>query len=116
MELQANLAQARVTWTQHAQSWNFLTFQQKQEFVYDVLSLYLGEQVAANTVGLNAGGGGGSQGSNQGAPSASGGYHVTPEYTGEGCWAAAGCVEQNPDDGSYTYEEYDPGTDSYEPH
>ena len=112
MEIQANLVQARAIWMQHAQSWNGLAFQQKQEFVYEVLSVYLGEQVAANAVSLNTGG------AQQGAAAGGNAYtpnDVVPNYSGEGCWAAAGCVEHNADDDSYTYEEYDPGTDSYEP-
>jgi|TARA_Y100000310_G_scaffold294496_1_gene325001 hypothetical protein len=114
LEVQTNLAQARIIWTQHAQSWSLLSFPQKQEFVYDVLSLYVGEQVAANAVGLNTGGG--NQGASQGATGD--GYVPNPlndSYDGESCWAAAGCVDYDADSDSYTYEDYDSSTDSYEP-
>lgn len=109
VETQQELAQARALWTQYARAWGTLALEQKQEFVYFVLSVYAGEEAAAQALGLNAGGGSGAGGDGTYGES----YHINPNYEGSDCWASAGCADYTPE-GGYVYEEYNPTTDSYD--
>ncbi len=114
LEMQRDLAQARVAWSQYSQTWNMLSFEDQREFVYEVLSIAYGEVVAANAVGQGAGTAGAGGGASAGGGYDGGGYDVTPDYGGSGCWAAAGCSGYDESSDSYTTETYDSSTGSYE--
>ena len=99
IEDQQGLAQARAIWTEYAQGWAQLPLDEKREFTYAILALAYGEQMAAQAVGYDQGGGGG-------------GEAYYPEVNAPGttdCWASAGCTGYDAATDSYSYESYDYG-------
>jgi hypothetical protein len=100
-EVQVDLANVRLLWTQYRSTWGTLAPQARQEFAYYILALAYGEQVAAEALGLSAG---------QAGESGGGGYKLSvddllgsvPGTTD--CWGSAGCTGYDPGTGTYTFE------------
>ena len=106
---QLGLAGARERWKATRAGWEALPQAAKLEFARDVVYLAWGDQGLAR-LGLGDGEwqGGASGGSGVG------GFDVNPNDPGSDCWAPAGCTDYNAGSGTYTYEDYNYDTGSYD--
>lgn len=110
-EDQAGLANARARWDSTKASWNSMSQPAKLEFARDVVYVAWGDQGLAR---LGLGGGAAQGGGGGGGSGGVGGFDVNPNYPGSDCWASAGCTDYDAGSGTYTYEDYNYDTGSYD--
>ena len=109
---QIGLSAARERWNATRSGWNALSQAAKLEFARDVVYVAWGDPGLAR---LGLGGGAGQGGSDGGSGGAGvGGFDVNPNYPGSDCWASAGCTDYDAGSGTYTYEDYNYDTGSYD--
>jgi len=104
-EDQYAIANARELWSETQSRWDLMPQEEKLAFARDVLVLAWGEQAVAGSAGQGGAGGGSGTGASM---------YINPNYPGSDCWASAGCADYDAGSGTYTYEEYNYNTGSYD--